>query len=106
MTSQHAAGAEDLQPRRWIALVVLLVASFMNMIDVTIVNVATPRLQASFHATSSQIEWVVAVYILVFALGLLPFEVDPRQPVREHPSLPHRRPSPAWARPARSSRRR
>ncbi|MFZ2101718.1 MAG: MFS transporter, partial [Oricola sp.] len=39
----------------------------------TIVNVAMPSLQKAFGATSSQIEWVVAAYILVFALGLLPF---------------------------------
>jgi EmrB/QacA subfamily drug resistance transporter len=69
----HSHQAEASRPDRWVAMFVLLIASFMNMIDVTIVNVATPRLQNSFHATSSQIEWVVAAYILVFALGLLPF---------------------------------
>jgi EmrB/QacA subfamily drug resistance transporter len=59
-------------PERWIGLGVLLLAGFMNLIDVTIVNVALPRLQAGFNATSSQIEWVVAAYVLAFALGLLP----------------------------------
>ncbi|MDP5361816.1 MAG: MFS transporter [Paracoccaceae bacterium] len=57
---------------RWIAMAVLLVASFMNLMDVTIVNVALPSMEAAFDATPSQIEWVVAVYILVFALCLLP----------------------------------
>ena len=60
-------------PRRWIALAVLLLASFMNLMDVTIVNVALPSMQANLGATSSQIEWVVAAYVLAFALGLLPF---------------------------------
>jgi MFS family permease len=60
------------QPGRWLAMTVLLIAGFMNLIDVTIVNVALPGLQKVFNATSSQIEWVVAAYILVFALGLLP----------------------------------
>lgn len=50
----------------------LLVAAFMNLVDVTIVNVAIPSLADAFGATDSQIEWVVAVYILVFALLLLP----------------------------------
>ncbi len=59
-------------PGRWIAMIILLVAQFMNLIDVTIVNVALPSLQASFGATSSQIEWVVAGYILFFAVLLLP----------------------------------
>ena len=57
---------------RWIAMAALLVAGFMNLIDVTIVNVAIPSLQRAFDATDSQIEWVVAIYILTFALLLLP----------------------------------
>ena len=63
----------DADPRRWGALAVLLIASFMNLIDVTIVNVALPSLQKNLGADPSQIEWVVAAYVLAFALGLLPF---------------------------------
>ena len=63
----------EAHPQRWVGLAVILIAAFMNLIDVTIVNVALPRLQAGFGATSSQIEWVVAAYVLAFALGLLPF---------------------------------
>lgn len=71
----HASAAvvAPPDPRRWVALVVLLIANFMNLIDVTIVNVALPSMQTGLAATDTQIEWVVAVYILVFALGLLPF---------------------------------
>jgi EmrB/QacA subfamily drug resistance transporter len=54
-------------------LAVLFIAGFMNLIDVTIVNVALPRMQTGLGASDSQIEWVVAGYILAFALGLLPF---------------------------------
>lgn len=67
------ANRAEANPRRWIALAVLLLASFMNLIDVTIVNVALPSLQANLKADPSQIEWVVAAYVLAFALGLLPF---------------------------------
>ena len=63
----------EADPRRWIAMVVLLLASFMNLIDVTIVNVALPSLQANLGASPSEIEWVIAAYVLAFALGLLPF---------------------------------
>ena len=66
-------GEPEVDPRRWISLFILLLAGFMNLIDVTIVNVALPRLQENLDATSSQIEWVVAAYVLAFALGLLPF---------------------------------
>ncbi len=77
--NQHAAapsashGEQEPLPGRWVAMATLLIASFMNLIDVTIVNVALPSMQKSLNATSSQIEWVVAIYIMVFGLGLLPF---------------------------------
>ncbi|MBN9334318.1 MFS transporter, partial [Devosia sp.] len=74
MSAHHAhAGDAPPDPRRWIGLFVLLIANFMNLIDVTIVNVALPSMRQSLGATDSQIEWVVAAYVLAFALGLLPF---------------------------------
>ncbi|RKE86410.1 DHA2 family efflux MFS transporter permease subunit [Rhizobium sp. AG855] len=68
-----AAGSAQAYPKRWTALAVMMLANFMNLLDVTIVNVALPSLQSGLGATSSEIEWVVAGYVLVFALGLLPF---------------------------------
>jgi MFS family permease len=74
MADHHPTGTLDApDPRRWLALFVLLIANFMNLIDVTIVNVALPSMRENLGATDSQIEWVVAAYILAFALGLLPF---------------------------------
>jgi EmrB/QacA subfamily drug resistance transporter len=63
----------EADPRRWLALAVLLIANFMNLMDVTIVNVALPSLRDNLAADASQIEWVIAAYVLAFALGLLPF---------------------------------
>jgi EmrB/QacA subfamily drug resistance transporter len=73
--STHAQTGADAppDPRRWPALFILLIANFMNLIDVTIVNVALPSMREGLGATDSQIEWVIAAYILAFALGLLPF---------------------------------
>jgi EmrB/QacA subfamily drug resistance transporter len=65
--------AASADPRRWIAFVFLLLASFMNLMDVTIVNVALPSMQKNLGATPTDIEWVVSAYVLAFALGLLPF---------------------------------
>ncbi|HEY4199219.1 MAG TPA: DHA2 family efflux MFS transporter permease subunit [Devosiaceae bacterium] len=76
MTENHFTPPTDsasADPRRWIALAILLLASFMNLMDVTIVNVAIPSMQANLGAEPSQIEWVVAAFVLAFALGLLPF---------------------------------
>ena len=68
-----AQSTPDGYEKRWPALIVILLAGFMNLVDVTIVNVALPSMQTNLHATSSEIEWVVAAYVLAFALGLLPF---------------------------------
>lgn len=57
----------------WVAAVVLLLGNFMNLIDVTIVNVALPSIQQNLDATSSEVEWVAAAYVLAFAAALLPF---------------------------------
>ena len=63
----------EADPRRWLALAILLAASFMNLIDVTIVNVALPSLQSDLGAAPEHIQWIVAGFVLAFALGLLPF---------------------------------
>lgn len=67
------ASAAEAYPRRWLALGILLLAAFMNLVDLSIVNVALPAMQRNMGATSAQIEWVAAAYVLAFALGLLPF---------------------------------
>lgn len=67
------ASAAEAYPRRWSALGILLLAAFMNLVDLSIVNVALPSMQRNMGATSAQIEWVAAAYVLAFALGLLPF---------------------------------
>lgn len=72
MSAAHPEAAPP-DPRRWLSLAILLIANFMNLIDVTIVNVALPSMRENLGATDSQIEWVIAAYVLAFALGLLPF---------------------------------
>ncbi|MCU0907151.1 MAG: MFS transporter [Rhodobacteraceae bacterium] len=59
-------------PGRRAAMAVLLLANFMNLIDVTIVNVAVPSLQADLGASDSGIAWIIAAYIFTFALWLVP----------------------------------
>jgi EmrB/QacA subfamily drug resistance transporter len=57
-------------PHRWAALVVLCASALIINVDNTILNVALPTLVRKLHATSSELEWVVDSYALVFA-GLL-----------------------------------
>jgi EmrB/QacA subfamily drug resistance transporter len=56
---------------RWVTVIILLFASFLDLLDTTIVNVALPSIQKDLNATSSQLEWSVAGYVLTFAVVLI-----------------------------------
>ncbi len=55
---------------RWLALVVLCVGMLMIVLDVTVVNVALPSIQADLHFSQSNLAWVVNAYLIAFG-GLL-----------------------------------
>ncbi|MFD3511876.1 MFS transporter [Streptomyces sp. NPDC058657] len=57
--------------RRWFALAIVMTAAFMDLVDVTIVNIAIPSIQGSLGATFSAIQWITAGYALAFAAGLI-----------------------------------
>ncbi|CBG72328.1 MULTISPECIES: MFS transporter [Streptomyces] len=61
----------DADRRRWIALAVVMTAAFMDLVDVTIVNIAIPSIQRGEQASFSQIQWITAGYALAFAAGLV-----------------------------------
>ena len=54
-------------------LVALLLAAFLVNLDTTLVNVALPAMVRQLHATTTQLQWVVDSYNLVFAALLLTF---------------------------------
>jgi DHA2 family multidrug resistance protein len=55
---------------KWGVLVVIILGSFMAILDNTIVNVALPKIMANFGATVDQIEWVVTGYMIAFAISM------------------------------------
>jgi len=55
---------------RWAALVVLCTGMLMIVLDMTIVNVALPSIQASLGFSQADLAWVVNAYLIAFA-GLL-----------------------------------
>lgn len=57
---------------RWRALGVCLVAAFMTLLDISIVNVALPSIREGLHAQESQLQWIVSGYALAFGLVLVP----------------------------------
>lgn len=58
-------------PARWRILAILLVAVFMSLISVSIVNVALPSIQAGLDASNSDVQWVLSGYALTFGVVLV-----------------------------------
>jgi EmrB/QacA subfamily drug resistance transporter len=57
--------------RKPLILAALLLASFAINVDTTIVNVALPKLVRELHASTTELEWIVDAYNLVFAALVL-----------------------------------
>lgn len=53
------------------ALLVVLFASFMDLLDATIVTVAAPAIAQDLGASAAQIQWTIAAYVLALGAGLI-----------------------------------
>src|SRR5690349_18888691 len=65
------AAPPQVNAQRWLVAIVMIGAVLMDMIDLTVVNVALPTIRADLHASPSQIEWVISAYMLGFAAVLV-----------------------------------
>lgn len=65
-----SAPPESSRLRSNIVLATLLTCQLMIVLDVTVMNVALPRIQADLHFTATSLSWVMNAYTLVFG-GLL-----------------------------------
>ena len=66
-----APKADELDPRRWLALGAVMTALFMVLLDVSIVNVAVPAIRSNLSANNADIQFVVAGYGLAYAVMLI-----------------------------------
>jgi EmrB/QacA subfamily drug resistance transporter len=57
--------------RKWWTLIAVCTATFMLLLDITVVNVALPDIQQSLHSSFSDLQWVVDAYSLTLAAFLL-----------------------------------
>ncbi len=75
-TPPHPAETVDaaapLYARRWWAMLILALAIFVSAIDATIVNVALPAIVDDLGASNSELQWVIAAYLIALA-GLVLF---------------------------------
>src|SRR6185437_2577316 len=55
----------------WFILVLLALAQFMVVLDVSIVNVMLPTVQKAFHLSPTSLQWVITAYTLTFGGFLL-----------------------------------
>src|SRR5579859_2771685 len=61
----------EILTRKPLILLALLLAAFVINLDTTIVNVALPTLVRELHASTSQLQWVVDAFNLLFAGSVL-----------------------------------
>lgn len=71
IASRTAVPVVSLDPRRWWALGIVLVAQFMYIVDLFIVNIAVPSIQKGIHASFAQAQLIIALYSLSYAVLLI-----------------------------------
>jgi EmrB/QacA subfamily drug resistance transporter len=57
--------------RKWWTLIAVSIATFMLLLDITIVNVALPEIERALHSSFSDLQWVIDAYALTLAALLL-----------------------------------
>ncbi|HEX2085950.1 MAG TPA: MFS transporter, partial [Solirubrobacteraceae bacterium] len=56
---------------RWWTLAAVCIATFMLLLDITVVNVALPEIREQLDASLTDLQWVVDAYALALAAFLL-----------------------------------
>jgi EmrB/QacA subfamily drug resistance transporter len=68
LAARHGAaaiGVTESQRRPWSVLILLCVAEFMVILDVTVVNVALPSIGRTLHLAAGDLQWVITAYVLL-----------------------------------------
>ncbi len=71
-TEPGAADAKESAFELRIAVICVMLGTFMQMLDSTIANVALPYMQGSLQASREQITWVLTSYIVASAVATAP----------------------------------
>jgi EmrB/QacA subfamily drug resistance transporter len=59
--------------RKWTTLIAVSIATFMLLLDITVVNVALPEIQSDLGASFDELRWVIDAYALTLAATMLIF---------------------------------
>ena len=63
--------SSSISSKRWAVLALVVVAQFMVILDVAIVNVALPEIGADLGFSQQSLQWVITAYAIVFGGALL-----------------------------------
>jgi len=66
-----AAQSSGSSSRKWWALIAICGGTFMLLVDLTIVQVALPRIQRDLHASFTNLQWVIDAYALTLSALIL-----------------------------------
>src|SRR5436853_5684805 len=66
-----ALGSEEVMARKWWTLGAVSVATFMLLLDITVVNTALPAIQRDLGGSFSDLQWVIDAYALSLAALVL-----------------------------------
>ncbi len=55
----------------WLILIILALAQFMVVLDISIVNVMLPTVQHAFHMSETSLQWIITAYTITFGGFLL-----------------------------------
>src|SRR5262245_64146567 len=61
--------------REWVGLVLLPLPCLLYSMDLTVLNLAVPKLSADLRPTSTELLWIVDIYGFVLAGALIPMGV-------------------------------
>ena len=70
-TTPAASGGPPAAEHRWWTLLAVCGATFMLLVDITIVQVALPTMQRDLHANFTDLQWVISAYALTLSALLL-----------------------------------
>src|SRR5206468_4012178 len=57
--------------RKWWTLIVVCLATFMLLLDITVVNTALPAIRRSLNSSFTDLQWVIDAYALALAAFVL-----------------------------------
>jgi MFS family permease len=62
---------EKLSSSRWFALLIVLTAPFLSLMDIFIINIAIPAIKKGLHSNNAELQIVIAGYLLGYACFMI-----------------------------------